>query len=190
MIAGVIDGTGRLDALINNAGIDCVALIGKTSSDQWGQLLGVDLSGAFLCAKCAEPYLARHGCGSIVNISSIHAFATQPGRAAYASAKAGLIGLTKALALELGPQGIRVNAILPGYIRTEMWSQWLGQADPEATVRRIADQHPLRRVGRPEDVAGAVAFLVSDDARFMSGTTLIVDGGLTATYVPPPLSAA
>lgn len=178
---------GRLDILVNNAGIDAMAGVVDMEYIDWRRLQSVDLDGAFLCTKHAAPLLAATGSGSIVSISSIHAFATQPARTAYAAAKAGLIGLTKALALELGPRGVRVNAILPGYIRTEIWSQWLDQADPESTIRRIAAQHPLRRIGRPEDVAGAVAFLVSDDARFISGTTLVVDGGLTASFVAPPL---
>lgn len=178
---------GRLDILVNNAGVDAVAGVAEMDYAAWRRLQSVDLDGAFLCVKHAAPLLVAAGSGSIVNISSIHALATQPARAAYAAAKAGLLGLTKALALELGPRGIRVNAILPGYIRTEIWSQWLDRTDPESTIRKIADQHPLRRVGAPEDVAGAVAFLASDDARFVSGTTLVVDGGLTAAFVPPPL---
>lgn len=177
---------GRLDILVNNAGVDAVSVVERTDHATWRRVQSVDLDGAFFCAKHAAPLLAASR-GSIVNISSIHAFVTQPERAAYAAAKAGLTGLTKALALELGPRGVRVNEVQPGYIRTEIWAKWLAQADPEGTIRRIADQHPLRCVGRPEDVAGAVAFLVSADAGFISGTTLIVDGGLTAQYVPPPL---
>ena len=188
MIARVTAVTGRLDAVINNAGIDRLAPIGETSGRQWKQLLGVDLGGAFFCAKHAEPYLARFESSSIVNIASIHAIATLPSRAAYASAKAGLIGLTKALCVELGPRGIRVNAILPGYIRTEIWREWLDRVDnPERVLADIAQQHPLRRIGRPEDVAALVSFLVSDNARFLSGSAVVLDGGLTATFVPPPI---
>jgi len=188
LVAETVKLYGHLDILINNAGIDGIGAVEDTAYATWRSIHSVDLDGAFLCAKHAAPLLGQSGAGSIINISSIHAFVTQPSRAAYASAKAGLLGLTKALAVELGPKGIRVNAIMPGYIRTEIWEAWLKKTkNPEDTIRQISDQHPLRRIGYPEDVAGAVAFLVSDDARFISGTALIVDGGLTATYVPPPV---
>lgn len=179
---------GRLDVLVNNAGVDFVAAPQDTGMGQWQRMLAVDLGGAFLCAKHSVEHLARDGCGVIVNISSIHASATLPGRAAYASAKAGLTGLTRALALDLGPRGIRVNAILPGYIRTDIWNLWLDSAaDREGFINRIADQHPLRRVGTPGDIASAVVFLASDDAAFITGSTLVVDGGLTAMFQPPPV---
>lgn len=179
---------GGPDILVNNAGVDLVAAPRDTGVDEWQRMLSVDLSGAFLCAKHSMEHLARERSGVVVNISSIHASATLPGRAAYASAKAGLVGLTRALALDLGPRGIRVNAILPGYIRTEMWSHWLDSVpDREGLVRRIADQHPLRRVGTPGDIAGVVAFLASEDAAFISGTTVVVDGGFTAMFQPPPV---
>jgi len=180
---------GRLDILVNNAGIDLVAAVEDTGADDWQRMLSVDLGGAFLCAKHAAEHLARRRSGVIVNISSIHASSTLPGRAAYASAKAGLAGLTRALALDLGPKGIRVNAIFPGYVRTEIWNIWLDAVpDKESLVERIASQHPLRKIGTPGDIAGAVAFLASDDAAFMTGSTMVVDGGLTAMFQPPPFA--
>ena len=185
----VIARFGQLDILVNNAGIDAVGTVEEMSFPEWQRLHSVDLGGAFLCAKYAVPHLVRSPGASIVNISSIHAFAAQPARAAYAAAKAGLLGLTKALAVELGPTGVRVNAIIPGYIRTDIWSEWLDQTgSPEETIRRISLQHPLRRVGQPADIAGAVAFLISADAGFITGATLTVDGGLTSTFEPPPLN--
>jgi NAD(P)-dependent dehydrogenase (short-subunit alcohol dehydrogenase family) len=178
---------GGVDVLVNNAGIDLVAPVEKTTLEDWQRMQSVDLTGAFLCARHALPLLKRSNSGAVVNVASIHAFCTQPGRAAYAAAKAGLLGFTRALALDLGPLGIRVNAVVPGYIRTEIWNLWLSETpDPEATIAGIAGQHPLRRVGTPEDIAAAVAFLSSDDAAFVSGASLVVDGGLTAMFPPPP----
>ncbi len=178
---------GGVDVIVNNAGIDLVAGVDETSYADWRRMLSVDLDGAFLCIKHARSYLARSPRAAVVNIGSIHGLHTQPGRAAYAAAKAGLAGMTRALALDLGPDGIRVNTIAPGYIRTDIWHLWLDELpDPEATLSRIANQHPLRRLGRPEDIAGAVAFLASLDAGFITGTTLTIDGGLTAMFPPPP----
>jgi len=178
---------GGLDILVNNAGIDLVASPERTRLSDWDRLHAIDLRGAFLCAKEASPHLGRMRDGAIVNIASIHALATQPGRSAYAAAKAGLIGLTRALAVDLGPSGVRVNAVVPGYIETEIWKTWLNDVpDPEHLLSAIAQQHPVRRFGQPEDVAAVVAFLASHDASFVSGTTLVVDGGLTSTFISPP----
>jgi len=188
LVEETVSRLGRLDILVNNAGVDLVAAPQDTGMDDWLRMLSVDLGGAFLCAKHSAEHLARDRSGVIVNISSIHASSTLPGRAAYASAKAGLTGLTRALALDFGPRGIRVNAILPGYIRTDIWNVWLDTVpDREGLVKRIADQHPLRRIGTSGDIAGVVAFLASDDAAFISGSTMVVDGGLTAMFQPPPI---
>ena len=108
-------------------------------------------------------------------------------RAAYAAAKAGVVGLSRGLAIDLGPKGIRVNTVLPGYIRTPIWKLWLDEApDPEGLLGTIAKRHPVRRLGTPEDVAGVVAFLCSDDATFMTASTVVVDGGNTALLEYPP----
>jgi len=191
-VAALVDGAkrefGRIDVLVNNAGIDLVARVEEMSHDAWRRMLSVDLDGAFLCIKHAREALAESDLRAIVNIGSIHAAHTQPGRAAYAAAKAGLAGMTRALALDLGPSGIRINTIAPGYIHTDIWSIWLDRLpDADATLRQIADQHPLRRLGKPEDIAGAAAFLASRDAAFITGTVLTIDGGLTAMFPPPPI---
>jgi NAD(P)-dependent dehydrogenase (short-subunit alcohol dehydrogenase family) len=178
---------GGLDILVNNAGVDLVAPVTDTTLQDWHRVHSVDLAGAYLCVHHSCQLLERSRGGCVVNVASIHAFCTQPGRAAYAAAKAGLLGLTRALALDLGPLGIRVNAVVPGYVRTEIWDLWLNKVpDPEATVKAIAQQHPIRRIGKPEDIAAAVAFLASDDAAFITGASLVVDGGLTAMFPPPP----
>jgi meso-butanediol dehydrogenase/(S,S)-butanediol dehydrogenase/diacetyl reductase len=182
------DAFGGIDVVVNNAGIDLVANVDETSYGDWRRMLSVDLDGAFLCVKHAKPHLARSRFAAIVNIGSIHGLHTQPGRAAYAAAKAGLAGMTRALALDLGPEGIRINTIAPGYIHTDIWHLWLDKLpDPEATLGGIAEQHPLRRLGKPEDIAGAAAFLASADAAFITGTLLTIDGGLTAMFPPPPI---
>ena len=184
----VVDKFGGLHILVNNAGLDLNQTVDDTVIQEWQKILSVDLMGAFLCSKYATPYLSMVGSGVIVNIASIHAFATQPGRTAYASAKAGLVGLTRALSLDLGPKGIRVNAVLPGYILTSIWQSWIDRAkDSVAIIEKIAEQHPLKRVGCPEDVASAVSFLVSEDASFITGSTLVVDGGLTSKFESPPI---
>ncbi|MBZ5564603.1 MAG: SDR family oxidoreductase [Acidobacteriia bacterium] len=168
-----------LDILINNAGIEVAGPMIEMTSSDWDHQLNVNLKSVFLLAKYAIPHLRGHG-GAIVNISSVHAFVSYEGNAAYDASKAGMLGLTRALALEHGRDGIRVNAICPGYIDTPMMDEWLRtQPDAAATLRQVLGVHPLGRIGTPRDVADAALFLASDAASFISGTFLVVDGAMT-----------
>ncbi len=170
---------GGLDILINNAGVEIFGTAPELTAEQWDRQIGVNLKGVFLCSKHAVPRMQAGG-GAIVNIVSIHAIVSYLGTAAYDASKAGLIGLTRAMALDHGPEGIRVNAICPGYIDTPMLSQWANlQPDPKAAMDQIAKLHPVRRIGTPRDIAEAALFLASDAASFITGATLVVDGGLT-----------
>jgi NAD(P)-dependent dehydrogenase (short-subunit alcohol dehydrogenase family) len=139
----------------------------------------VDLKGAWLCAKYALQPMKRAGRGSIVNIASIHASLTIAGMFPYAAAKAGLLGLTRSLALEYGPAGIRVNAVLPGYTRTRLVEEWLRtQPDPAEMERRVIALQPLRRMAAPSEIANLVAFVASDEASAITGASLAADCGL------------
>jgi NAD(P)-dependent dehydrogenase (short-subunit alcohol dehydrogenase family) len=171
---------GSLDVLVNNAGIDVEGPLVDMTSNVWDRTLDVNLKGAFLCSKYAIPPMRARG-GAIVNISSVRAFVSYAGNAAYDASKAGMIGLTRALALEHGRDGIRVNAVCPGYISTPMTDDWLAaQPDPAATLKQVLSVHPLGRIGTPHDIAEAALFLASDAASFISGTYLVVDGAMSA----------
>jgi glucose 1-dehydrogenase len=185
MIRQCADALGGLNALVNSAGIDVAGPPSAMTRELWSRVHDVDLWGAMLMVREAESLLAVAG-GAVVNISSNHALATVADRSAYAAAKAGLVGLSRALAIDLGPRGIRVNTVLPGYIRTPIWKLWLDKApDPDALLARIARRHPVRRLGEPDDVAGLVAFLCSDDATFITAASFVVDGGNTALLEYP-----
>lgn len=185
MIARCAETFGALHALVNNAGIDASAAPGDVTRAQWTRVHDVDLWGAMLMTREARTLLAAQG-GAVVNISSTHALATVAGRSVYAAARAGMLGLSRALAIDLGPSGVRVNTVLPGYIRTPIWKLWLDDApDPDALLATIARRHPMRRLGKPADVAGMVAFLCSDDATFITGASFVVDGGNTALLESP-----
>jgi len=173
---------GALDVLVNNAGIEVPGQVVDLTSADWDRQLGVNLKGAFFFSKYAIPHMRTRKRGVIINISSVHAFVSYAGNAAYDASKAGLIGLTRTLALDHGSDGIRVNAICPGYIDTPLMDAWLATlSDPEATMRQVLSFHPLGCIGTPRDVAEAALFLASDAASFISGTCLVVDGAMTAS---------
>jgi NAD(P)-dependent dehydrogenase (short-subunit alcohol dehydrogenase family) len=164
---------GGLDALVNNAGV--VAGLRRRPfeeipEEEWDRVLAVNLKGAWLCAKAAVPLLRDAGGGSIVNLASEVAFSGSPGLAHYDASKAALIGLTRVLARELGPDQVRVNALAPGYIPTEASAQLSGSGYDTSLT-------PLGRTGQPSDLLGALAFLLSDDSAFITGQTLLVNGG-------------
>jgi 3-oxoacyl-[acyl-carrier protein] reductase len=164
---------GRLDVLVNNAGITRDNLLMRMSDDDWDAVLTTNLKGAFLTTKAAIRPMLRQRSGRIVNITSVVGQVGNAGQANYAAAKAGLIGFTKSLAKEVGSRGITVNAIAPGFIDTRLTA-----ALPDEMKTMLLERTPLNRLGTPEDVAGAVAFLVGPDASFITGHTLTVDGGL------------
>jgi NAD(P)-dependent dehydrogenase (short-subunit alcohol dehydrogenase family) len=169
---------GRIDVLCNNAGIERYRRADEYTLDDWNAISETNLRGAFLCAKYAYPFLKKSR-GSIVNISSVQALASEPQISVYAATKAGLLALTRGMSLDFAVDGVRVNAVCPGAIRTGMMEPFLkDQADPEEAVKAIGRTIPLGRVGQPEDIAQAVYFLASPAAAYITGATLVVDGGL------------
>jgi NAD(P)-dependent dehydrogenase (short-subunit alcohol dehydrogenase family) len=170
---------GAIDVLVNNAGTNTYFDATTMTETEWDQVFAVDLKGAWLCCKHALPAMKAQGGGSIVNISSIHATLTIPGMFPYAAAKSGMVGLTRSLALDYAPLGIRVNAILPGWTRTRQVEGWFErQPDPKAAEQHVNDVHPLRRIATPDEVANLIAFVASDEASAITGSSLAVDCGL------------
>ncbi|HEX6471085.1 MAG TPA: beta-ketoacyl-ACP reductase [Streptosporangiaceae bacterium] len=169
---------GALDVLVNNAGVTRDNLLFKMSDEDWDTVLGVHLRGSFLCARAAQKHMVERRWGRIVNLSSVSALGNR-GQANYSTAKAGLQGFTKTLAIELGPFGINVNAVAPGFIDTEMTrltARRLG-LDPEERKVEASKTIPLRRVGVPEDIAGVVSFLCGPDSSYVTGQVIYVAGG-------------
>ncbi|MBQ4602755.1 MAG: 3-oxoacyl-ACP reductase FabG [Clostridia bacterium] len=172
MISRAADYLGGIDVLVNNAGIAQSALMGDISDTDYMNMINTDLSGAFYCCRQSIPYFLRNHSGAIVNISSMWGEVGASMEVHYSAAKAGLIGLTKALAKELGPSGVRVNCVTPGMIDTDM-----NRGYSKVDIQAIVDETPLMRIGKPEDVAEAVFFLASDKASFITGQVLGVNGG-------------
>jgi NAD(P)-dependent dehydrogenase (short-subunit alcohol dehydrogenase family) len=180
MVRMAIDKYGRIDVLVNNAGVGVYKPVLEATSQDWDYCLSVNLKGVFLCSKYVIPHMQAVGKGAIVNISSVHAHATVNGVAPYAASKGGITALTRNMAIDYGP-AIRVNAIAPGWVLTPLiQSIFDSYDDPDEQQRLVEQRQVMKRIGRPEDVGYAAAFLASDEASFITGTQLFVDGGLTA----------
>jgi NAD(P)-dependent dehydrogenase (short-subunit alcohol dehydrogenase family) len=178
LINQAVDTFGKIDILCNNAGIEHYRRAEQYTLEEWTAIIDTNLKGTFLCSKYAFPFL-RTVKGCIVNISSVQAFATESQISVYAATKSGILGLTRGMALDFASEGVRVNAVCPGAIQTGMMEPFLAaEPDAEKALREFGKKIPLQRVGQPEDVAEAVFFLASNAARYITGASLVVDGGL------------
>jgi 3-oxoacyl-[acyl-carrier protein] reductase len=171
--AALVEAAGDVDVLVNNAGLTRDGLLVRMSDDDWRTVIDTNLSSVFYTCRAVARPMMRKRSGSIVNVSSIVGVHGNWGQTNYAASKAGIIGFTKSLARELGSRNVRANVVAPGYVRTQ-----LTDVLPEEATQAMLTNTPLGRLGDPEDVAGAVRFLCSDDARFVTGDVLLVDGGL------------
>lgn len=172
-VKNIIDEFGRIDVLINNAGILRDATLLKMSTEQWQQVIDVNLTGVFNCTKAVAPFMVEKQSGKIVNATSVVGLYGNFGQTNYVAAKAGVIGMTKVWARELGRKGINVNAVAPGFIATEMVASM-----PEKVINMMKEKTPLGRLGTPEDIANAYCFLAGDEASFINGAVISVDGGV------------
>lgn len=172
-IEGAKENHGRLDILVNNAGITRDKLMRGMSDEEWDSVIATNLTSCFVCCRAAAGIMRRQKYGRIINMASISGLIGNPGQANYSASKAGMIGLTRTLSKELISRGVTVNAIAPGFIASEMTAE-LGDVVMEEVKKRI----PAKRVGQPEDVAAAVLFLASKDSGYISGQTIVVDGGM------------
>lgn len=170
----IIGQFGKIDILVNNAGITRDATLLKMTNDHWQQVIDVNLTGVFNCTKAVSPYMVDKGYGRIISISSVVGLFGNFGQTNYAAAKAGVIAMTKTWAKELGRKGINVNAVAPGFIRTEILD-----AMPEEALDKMKAKVPLQKLGNAEDIANVNAFLASDEADYINGATISVDGGIS-----------
>lgn len=174
MVNHVVGKYGQIDILINNAGVTADATLPKMKQEQWDRVIAINLTGVFNCTQAVAPFMIERGYGRIINTSSVVGLYGNFGQTNYAASKGGVIAMTKTWAKELGPKGITCNAVAPGFIRTPMT-----EAVPEKILKMMEEKVPLRRLGEPIDVAQAYLFLASEAGRYVNGTVLSVDGGLT-----------
>ena len=183
MARAIKDAFGPASILINNAGVSVFADPLELTDADWKKCMSVDLEGAWYCTRAVLPDMLAKGGGSIVNIASLHSFKIIKGCFPYPVAKHGLIGMTRALAVEYGPQGVRVNAVCPSYIDTKMNTDWFNTRPDPAAARAAAENwHPLKRMGTTEEVAYAALYLASKESGFVTGTSLMIDGGRSIVY--------
>ena len=179
LISEVIDRYKRIDILCNNAGIGLLRSVIDTTEEEWDRVIGINLKGAFLCSKYAIPEMLKNNGGSIINMASTASFIAFQNDAAYCASKGGLLMLTKQMALDYARHNIRVNCICPGFIVTPELEHYLSQhKDPEAARREVENLHPVGRLGLPVDVAHAALYFASDESTFVTGSSLVIDGGM------------
>ncbi|MCY3832070.1 MAG: glucose 1-dehydrogenase [Chloroflexi bacterium] len=182
-IAAHVQRFGTLDIVVNNAGANQHFDASRMTIDEWERSMSLNLRGAWLCCKHALPIMAARKAGVIVNIASVHATMTAYNFFPYNVAKSGILGLTRSLALDWGQHNIRVVAVSPGWVRTPPALDYFEQADdPAAEEERVRNLHPLRRIGEPADIGALVAFLASDEASYITGTEIVIDGGISARH--------
>ena len=179
--ATALEQLGPVTGLVNNAGRNSYADPVAMTEAQWDDVFGVDLKSAWLMARAVLPGMIEAQHGAIVNVASIHADMTYPGFFPYAAAKSGLVGLTRSLALEVGKDGIRVNALSPGYTETALVREFFAMNPPELR-EKVLEVHPMRRMAQPAEIAACIVFLLSDEASFVTGANWRVDGGLGARF--------
>ena len=177
MVAQTVETYGKLDILFNNAGIAMRLPVAELPEEDWHRCLDVNLTGVFLCAKAAIPAMLKNGCGSIINMSSIYGVVGADVRAAYVASKGGVTNLTRGMALDYAENNIRVNCICPGFVETPLVA---GVIKTPEEYQALADKHPMRRLGQPEEIAYGALYLASDESAFVTGIALPIDGGYTA----------
>ena len=179
----------KLDILVNAAGIEIEKTIEETSLEEWNRVFAVNVTGMFLTCKYALPLLRKSNSASVINFGSYDGYIADPGLAAYCASKGAVPALTKAMACDHDPEGIRVNAVCPGYVDTPMLQSFFGSSgDIDSLKQAVRDVHPIRNYGQPQDVANLVNWLASDEARYASGQLWIIDGGLSALAKKDALS--
>jgi NAD(P)-dependent dehydrogenase (short-subunit alcohol dehydrogenase family) len=181
LVAMCAERFGAPTVLVNNAGVNANYDATTMTAEDWDRFFAIDLKAAWLAAKHVLPHMQRAKRGSIVNVSSLHGFATLDGFFPYAAAKSGLVGLTRSLALDYGPYGIRVNVVAPGFVRTRLVQESIDRSPDRAKAETaMVGAVALGRIGAPDEIANVVRFLASDEASYVTGASLLVDGGLTA----------